>query len=126
HSFDSDLIVFDIKFRHMDEIPFYKRPWFYITSWLLFLVIVYFWQIRRMGGVQANQNTIIWDLFCIFPLILLFWMAFFSQFVLPVKTFSDRQKIFDRLLRHLTRSHGPALFIKDGQIKEHSGERLRR
>jgi len=109
----------------MDDIPFYKRPWFYITGWLVFLVIVYFWQIYQMGGVRANQYTIFKDLFCIFPLFLLFWMAFFSQFVLPVKTFRDRQKIFDRLLRHLTRSHGPALFIKDGEIKEHSGERLR-
>ena len=110
----------------MDDIPFYKRPWFYITSWLVFLVIVYFWQIRQMGGIQANQNTVFTDLFCIFPIFLLFWMAFFSQFVLPVNTFRDRQKIFDRLLRHLTRSHGPALFIKDGEIQEHSGERLRR
>jgi hypothetical protein len=110
----------------MDDIPFYKRPWFYITGWLLFLLVVYFWQIYRMGGVQANRSTVVQDLLCVFPIFFVFWMAFFSQFILPVNTFRDRQKIFDRHFRHLFRNHGPALFIENGEIKEHSGERLKR
>jgi hypothetical protein len=110
----------------MDDIPFYKRPWFYITSWLVFLLVVYFWQINRMGGIQANQDTILQDLFCVFPIFFIIWMAFFSQFILPVKTFRDRQKIFDRHLRHLFGNHGPALFIENGEVREHSGERLKR
>ena len=110
----------------MDEIPFYKKPWFYITSWLVFLLVVYFLQIYRMGGIQANQYTILQDLFCVFPIFFVIWMAFFSQFVLPVLKFRDRQKIFDRLIRHLFGSHGPALFIENGEIKEHSGERLKK
>jgi hypothetical protein len=109
----------------MDDIPFYKRPWFYITGWLVFLLVVYFWQIYRMGGVQANRYTILQDLFCVLPIFFVLWMAFFSQFILPVNTFRDRQKIFDRHFRHLTGSHGPALFIENGVIKEHSGERLK-
>lgn len=122
---NSYLTVFDIKFIYMDDIPFYKRPWFYITSWLVFLLVVYFWQIYRMGGIQENQSTILQDLICVLPFFFVLWMAFFSQFVLPVHTFRDRQKIFDRLLRHLFGSHGPALFIENGEIKEHSGERLK-
>lgn len=110
----------------MDDIPFYKRPWFFITSWLIILLVVYFSQIYRMGGVQANKDTVFKDLFCIFPLFFLIWMAFFSQFVLPVRTFRDRQKIFDRLFRHLTGNHGPALFIENGEIREHSQESLKR
>jgi hypothetical protein len=110
----------------MEEIPFYKRPWFFITSWLVILLAVYFWQIYRMGGVQANQVTVVRDLFCVFPIFFVIWMAFFSQFVLPVNKFRDRQRIFDRLFRHLFGSHGPALFIENGDIKEHSGERLKR
>ena len=110
----------------MDDIPFYKRPWFYITSWLVFLLVVYFWQIYRMGGLQANRYTILQDLLCVLPIFFILWMAFFSQFILPVNTFRDRQKIFDRHFRHLTGSHGPALFIENGVIKEHSGERLKR
>jgi hypothetical protein len=53
-------------------------------------------------------------------------MAFFAQFVLPVQSFRDRQKIFDRLITYLFGGHGPALFIENGVIKEHSGERLKK
>ena len=109
----------------MDDDPIYKRPWFYIAGWLLILLLVYGWQILRMGGIRANLFEIFVDLACVFPLILVFWMAFFAQFVLPVRTFRDRQKMFDRLITYLFGGHGPALFIENGQIKEHSGERLK-
>ena len=110
----------------MDEKPFYRRPWFYIAGWMAFLLLMYGAQIYRMGGWRANQIGILFDLLCLFPLFFMLWMAFFAQFVLPVKTFRDRQKIFDRLRSHFSRGHGPALFIENGVIKEHSGERLKR
>jgi hypothetical protein len=110
----------------MDETPFYRKPWFYIFGWLGILLIVYSWQIWRMGGVQASVLDIIIDLLCLFPLLLLLWMAFFAQFVLPVQTIHDRWKIFERLLTRLSGGHGPALFIENGIIKEHSGERLKK
>ena len=106
----------------MDDTPFYKRPWFYIAGWLAFLLLFYGWQIYRMGGFRANMYTVLIDLLVIFPLILLLWMAFFSQFILPVKTFADRQKIFERLLSHLSGRHGPALFIRNGEIIKREGE----
>ncbi|HEY3476713.1 MAG TPA: hypothetical protein VGK56_18995, partial [Anaerolineales bacterium] len=110
----------------MDDDPIYKRPWFYIAGWLLILLLVYGLQIVRMGGIRANLFEIFIDLACVFPLLLIFWMAFFAQFVLPVRTFRDRQKMFDRLLTYLFGGHGPALFIENGQIKEHSEERLKK
>lgn len=110
----------------MDETPFYRKPWFYIVGWLGILLLVYGWQIWRMGGVQASALDIIIDLVFLFPLLLLLWLAFFAQFVLPVQTIHDRQKIFSRLLTRLSGGHGPALFIENGIIKEHSGERLKR
>lgn len=110
----------------MDDDPLYKRPWFYIVGWLFILLLVYGWQILRMGGFRANLFEVIVDLACVFPLLLVFWIAFFAQFVLPVRTFRDRQKMFDRLITYLFRGHGPALFIENGQIKEHSGERLKK
>jgi hypothetical protein len=119
-------LVFDINFNYMDDIPFYKRPWFYIAGWLAFLLLVYGAQIYRMGGVRASIFDIFLDLICVFPLLLVLWMAFFAQFVLPVQTFRDRQKIFSRLLARLSGGHGPALFIENGVIKEHSGERLKK
>ena len=113
-------------FRYMDEDPIWKRPWFYIAGWLVILLLVYGLQILRMGGIRANLFEIFVDLACVFPLLLIFWMAFFAQFVLPVRTLRDRQKIFDRLRTYLFGGHGPALFIENGQIKEHSGERLKK
>src|SRR5215216_4369345 len=110
----------------MDDTPFYKRPLFYIIGWLAFLLLVYGAQIYRMGGIQASIFDIFLDLACIFPLLLVLWMAFFAQFVLPVRTIRDRQRIFDRLITYLFGGHGPALFIENGVIKEHSGERLRK
>ena len=109
----------------MEDSPFYKRPWFYIASWLAILLVVYGWQIYRLGGIQAGLVDIFIDLVFIFPALLFFWIAFFAQFVLPVRTFKDRQKIFSRLLTDLLGGHGPALFIENGVIKEHSGERMK-
>src|SRR5215510_1427092 len=113
-------------FRYMYDTPFYKRPWFYIAGWLAILLIVYGWQIYRMGGIQAGLLDIFIDLVLIFPVLLLLWIAFFAQFVLPVNTFRDRMKIFSRLLTDLLGGHGPALSIENGNIKEHSGERLKK
>jgi hypothetical protein len=110
----------------MDDTPLYKKPWFYIAGWLAILLVAYGWQIFRMGGLRANLVELFIDLACVFPLLLILWMAFFAQFVLPVHTVRDRQKIFERLIVYLFGAHGPALFIENGKIKEHSGERLRR
>ena len=110
----------------MYDTPFYKRPWFYIAGWLAILLVVYGWQIYRMGGIQAGLVDIFIDLVLIFPVLLLLWIAFFAQFVLPVHTFRDRLKIFSRLLTDLFGGHGPALFIENGVIKEHSGERMKK
>jgi hypothetical protein len=106
----------------MDETPFYKRPWFYVVAWLAFLLVVYGLQIRRMGGIRANLFDIFVDLACIFPILLVLWMAFFAQFVLPVRTFRDRQKIFNRLFSNFFGSHGPAIFIRNGQLIKREGE----
>ena len=120
-----EIEVFVIQSISMDDTSLTKRPWFYISAWLVILLALYGWQISRMGGVQASFYDILLDLACIFPVLLVIWMAFFAQFVLPVRTFRDRQKIFDRLLTDLFGGHGPALFIENGEIKEHSGERLK-
>jgi hypothetical protein len=110
----------------MDDDPIWKRPWFYIVGWLFILLLVYGLQILRMGGIQANWFEIFIDLACVFPALLVLWMAFFAQFVLPVRTSRDRQKMFDRLITYLFGGHGPAMFIENGQIKEHTGERLKK
>lgn len=110
----------------MDETPIYRRPWFYIAGWLFFLVAIYGWQVYRLWDEQTELLNVLFELVCLFPILLLVWVAFFSQFVLPVQTFTQRQKIFDRLLAYLSGFHGPALFIKNSIITEHAGERLKK
>jgi hypothetical protein len=110
----------------MEDTPVFRRPWFYIAGWLFFLVALYGWQVYRLWNEQSELLNVLFELVCLFPAFLLLWVAFFSQFVLPVQTFEQRQKIFDRLLSYLFGSHGPALFIKNGVIQEHAGERLKK
>ncbi len=110
----------------MDETPLYKRKWFYIAGWLVFLVVIYGWQVYRLWDGQWEILNILLELGCIFPIMLLIWVAFFSQFILPVQTLAQRQKIFERLLTYLSGGHGPALFIENSVIKEHAGESLKR
>lgn len=107
----------------MDDTPITKRPWFYIAGWLALLLVLYGWQVLRIGGSQVSILYILLDLACIFPVLLFLWTAFFAQFVLPVRTASDRQRIVERLLTYLSGGHGPTLFIANGVIKEHTGER---
>ncbi len=106
----------------MDDTPLYKRPWFYIAAWVVVLLVVYGWQISRMGGFVASKVDIFIDLVCIFPVLALLWIAFFAQFVLPVHTFRDRQKIFNRLLTNILGGHGPAIFIRNGIEIKREGE----
>jgi hypothetical protein len=107
----------------MDDTPITKRPWFYIVAWLVFLLGLYGWQVYRLWGEQSEPLNILFELLCIFPAFLLLWVAFFAQFVLPVRAASDRQRIVERLLTYLMGGHGPTLFVENGVIKEHSGER---
>jgi len=106
----------------MDDSSSFRKKWLYITVWLVILLGVYGWQILRIGGVQASIRYILLDLACLFPALLALWIAFFAQFVLPVRTFRDRQKIFDRLITYLSGGHGPAMFIRDGELIKREGE----
>jgi hypothetical protein len=109
----------------MDDRPFYRKPWFSISLWLLLGVGFYLWQIRNMGGILPNLRTLFFDVL-VFMLGLLVWLAFFAQFVLPVRTFRERQRIFDRLISYLFGGHGPAIFIRDGKPVERQEEKKRK
>ena len=109
----------------MDDRYSFRKKWLYIVVWMVILIISYLYITSQIPGFWDDPWNIFWDA-VVFFFFLFIWMAFFAQFVLPVRTFLDRQKIFDRLFRHLTGSHGPAIFIENGEIKEHSGEYLKR
>lgn len=105
----------------MNERRFYQKPWFSISLWVLLGGILYFWQIREMGGLLPNLYTVLGDAL-IFVIGLYLWMAFFAQFVLPVRTFQERKSILARLLTYLRGGHGPAIFIRDGKQVKGQGE----
>lgn len=55
---------------------------------------------------------------------LLAWLVFFAQFVLPVRTLSDRLTVVDRLVTYLLGGHGPALFVENGIVRAREGEKI--
>lgn len=105
--------------------PFYRRP---KTQALLILFLglaVYAYLVFRDDGLQPNLLTLGIDLFL---LVVggLFWMAVFSQFVLPVLSLQERRLAFGRLFNYLLGSHGPAVFIKNGEVQHRALEMQRR
>lgn len=110
----------------MDETRFYQKPGFS----LIILGVISFFAYAAALYFQWREGTLILytilrDLFILFALHL-FWIAFFAQFVLPVHTFEERQKIFDRLMGYLGGMRGPAIFIKNGQAVDRPGESERK
>jgi hypothetical protein len=77
------------------------------------------------GKVWQTLLYIGMDLF-LFLGALLFFLAFFVQFVLPVRTLEDRSRAIHRLLIYIRGRHGPAIFIKDGGIRQSHKEEDRR
>jgi hypothetical protein len=107
------------------KLPFYQRAWFYVLSWTLVALVFYIWQISRMGGFQVNLVTMVLD-FGLFVIGLVFWLVFFSQFVLPVNKIGDRVKILSRLLLHISRGHGPAILVENGKTEADEEEKSRK
>ncbi|NUQ86619.1 MAG: hypothetical protein HUU11_18120 [Anaerolineales bacterium] len=112
---------FVIKFKYMGDIRFYHRPWFYLIFPPILVVILYFFTAPQNADYRAYAWGIARNLAIYFTLLIL-WLAFFAQFVLPVHTFRDRQKIFNRLIAYLFGRHGPAIFIRNGQQVKGEGE----
>ena len=81
------------------------------------LVIVWI-HFRRSGSLGASPFWILVYLLAFF-IILILWLFFFSQFVLPVKNFKERLTLFDRLILYILGMHGPAILLQNGKIKPH-------
>jgi hypothetical protein len=89
-----------------------------------FSILLGRWEIIE-GKVWQTLLLIGLDMF-LFLTALLFFMAFFVQFVLPVRTVRDRGTAIHRLLKYIRGSHGPAIFIQDGVIRQSYKEETRR
>ena len=69
-------------------------------------------------------GIIVFDIF-LFVISFVLWLALCAQFILPVKTSSERWKAINRLFTYLIGRHGPIVHIKEGEIVSRPGE-LRR
>jgi hypothetical protein len=63
------------------------------------------------------------DFFVVGILGLLIWLAFFAQYLLPLKSINDRWAVFQRLVSYLFRSHGPAIRIENGRVIQGQGDK---
>jgi hypothetical protein len=97
------------------ELPFLKRPTTQILIGLFAALLLYGFATVRAGGWLANIFTIFGQAFlCALGFIL--WFVFFLQFILPVRSLSDRGKLLGRIMLYFLGDRGPAIFIKDGKI----------
>jgi hypothetical protein len=83
-----------------------RRNWVLPLIWIFISGIVYFWLGHGLAFIRSSLMAYFGNVF-LFVLGLLVWSAFFAQFILPVCTFSDRQKIFDRLIAHMSGGQNP-------------------
>lgn len=94
------------------------------------LITTFFWHgFLRWMGISLNPyiKIVLFVIDLFFTIIVFFGLIyFFSQFVLPIRNPKDRIKIFKRVLALSCGKRGPAIFIKNGKIIEHEGERERK
>ena len=107
------------------QIPFYQRPRTQSILVVIGALIIYAVFTYLLGGFWENLGFIILDLF-IFVGALFIFMSFFSQFTLPVTKLDDRRLAFNRLFNYFTGSHGPAIFIENGNVRHREQELHRR
>jgi len=102
----------------------------HVKLFAVIIVIVSIWHIT-LWRLQITDSADIRFFLFLFDLVLgiaAFLMFeglvyFFSQFVLPIQNKKDRKKIYQRVKKFASGERGPALFIKNGRIIEHKGER---
>ncbi len=80
----------------------------------------------RVGGGLATQAGFFLGVFALSGVLFFLWMGFFAQFVLPVRTFEERFKVWEYLFYYALGEHGPAIFIESGKKRESRAESLRR
>jgi hypothetical protein len=103
----------------MEPKKFYQKTSFRLAAGVTGFLIAYI-LLARLDGIWFS----LWDI-VLFLIAMPFWLFFFAQFVLPVRKFSDRISIFEHLQLYALRSHGPAIIVENGIIRQREGEQKR-
>jgi hypothetical protein len=89
------------------------------------LISIYGLFLFRFDVIPESVRAFAFDVVVILAFGSVFWLSFFAQFVLPVRTVGDRFEVVSRVLSILTVGHGPAIFIRNGEKVETPGESQR-
>lgn len=102
--------------RRLSRSPI-RRP--YTTA--LIAVVIYFILMLFSGGLINRSDQIVADMF-ICGGGLFFWLFFFAQFTLPLRTVEHRKDAFMRLMLYIFGATGPVVRVENGEILERKGE----
>lgn len=98
---------------------FFRPPRRGVLLITLALVMFYFLMMLVSGGLRQGNSQVGADFrTCLIATIL--WLLFFAQFSLPVRRMPERFLAFTRLVLHAINRHGPAIFVEDGEIRNHT------
>jgi hypothetical protein len=95
---------------------------------MLFVTVI--WH-GTLWALNINFNWISSGVLLVFDLLAAYILVdrliyFFSQFVLPIQNPGDRAEIHRRVRGFGVGNRGPAIFIKNGRVIEHPGEKEKR
>jgi hypothetical protein len=96
-----------------------------LPTFLDFLRFAFYTATFRFSRIPASIQSLILDGVLFFSGLLL-WMAFYAQFILPVRTIQDRYAALDRLVVYFMGAHGPAIFVENGEVRMRRQEAERR
>ncbi len=100
----------------------YRSGWPSLEDYLMFIALkVFFPQYQEQIGLPENVNAL-WQDMWLLAIMFLVWIAFFSQYVLPLNHTRERFWVVVRLLLYMVGQHGPAIFIRDGEVIQRKRE----
>ncbi len=92
----------------------FRPPWRRITFTILAILGLVIYRIFTTEGQFWGSLNWLFSNGLICGLGIFFWILFFAQFALPVRTLQDRFRAFERLTLYIQGAHGPAIFIRNG------------
>ncbi len=103
--------------RRLSRSPFRRPLTVAGVSLLVYLIFM-----LLDGGMAANSDQILVDMFLCGG-GLFFWLFFFAQFTLPLRTLEHRLSAFLRLLLYIPGLAGPVVRVENGDIKERKADK---